>query len=59
MVGYKELILILLIVLVVFGGSRLPALAEGLAKSIKAFKRGMSSDDDIEISKKELSDKEP
>lgn len=40
--GYQELLVILVILLLLFGGSRLPQLASGLGKSIKSFKRGMS-----------------
>jgi sec-independent protein translocase protein TatA len=48
-IGVPELLLILLIVLVVFGGSRLPELGRGLGKSIRNFKeatRSSSSDKD-------------
>ncbi len=44
--GYQELLVILVILLLLFGGTRLPQLASGLAKSIKSFKRGMSESDD-------------
>ncbi|MEJ7712066.1 MAG: twin-arginine translocase TatA/TatE family subunit [Pyrinomonadaceae bacterium] len=44
--GYQELLVILVILLLLFGGTRLPQLASGLAKSIKSFKRGMSEGDD-------------
>ena len=37
--GMGELIIILLIVLVLFGASRLPAIARALGKSIKEFKK--------------------
>jgi sec-independent protein translocase protein TatA len=37
-----ELIIILVIVLVIFGASRLPQLGEGLGKAIKGFKKGIS-----------------
>ena len=40
--GYPELLIILVILLLLFGGSRLPQLASGLGKSIKAFKRGVN-----------------
>jgi sec-independent protein translocase protein TatA len=44
-----ELIVILLILLLVFGASRLPQIGEGLGKAIKGLKRGLSADDDIEV----------
>ena len=40
--GMPELIVILVIVLVIFGASRLPQLGEGLGKAIKGFKKGIS-----------------
>ena len=43
--GTGELVLILLIVLVIFGASRLPQLGEGLGKAIKGFKKGISTED--------------
>jgi sec-independent protein translocase protein TatA len=48
-IGIGELVLVLLIVLLVFGASRLPAIGEGVGKAIKNFKRGISSDDNIEV----------
>ena len=42
--GYQELLLILVIVLVLFGGSKLPELAKGLGKSMKEFKKGIEAD---------------
>jgi sec-independent protein translocase protein TatA len=37
----EHLLLILLVVLVLFGGKKIPELAGGLGKGIKEFKRGM------------------
>lgn len=48
--GMGELIIILLIVLLVFGASRLPQIGEGLGKAIKGLKRGLNTDDDIDVS---------
>lgn len=42
--GTSELILILVIVVVLFGAKKLPALGEGLAKGIKSFRTNMSDD---------------
>jgi sec-independent protein translocase protein TatA len=39
-----HLLLILFIVLIIFGPGKLPELGEGLGKSIKAFKKALSSD---------------
>lgn len=51
--GMPELIIILIIVLVIFGASRLPQLGEGLGKAIKGFKKGISTDGQDEADKKE------
>ena len=46
--GAQELMVILVIVLVLFGGSKLPDLAKSLGKSMKEFKKGIASDSDEE-----------
>jgi sec-independent protein translocase protein TatA len=59
--GTPELIIILVIALVIFGGSRLPQLGEGLGKAIRGFKKGMSDASDAAsnaASKKEKEDKD-
>ncbi|MDQ7002577.1 MAG: twin-arginine translocase TatA/TatE family subunit [Ghiorsea sp.] len=43
--GTTELILILVIVMVLFGAKKLPALGEGLAKGIKSFRTNISMED--------------
>lgn len=48
--GMPELLIVLVIVVVIFGASRLPQLGEGLGKAIKSFKKGISETQD-EISK--------
>lgn len=40
--GSTEIIVVLLIVLVMFGGSKLPQLGSGLGKAIKNFKKGLN-----------------
>ena len=40
--GYQELLIILLIVLVLFGANRLPDLARSLGSSVKEFKKGVN-----------------
>lgn len=44
MLGASELIIILLIVVVVFGATKLPQLGDGLGKAIKNFKRAVDTD---------------
>ena len=61
MIGVPELLIILAIVLVVFGASKLPAIGDALGRSIKNFKRASQGADELEVSekKKEVEAKEP
>jgi len=47
-VGVPELLIILAIVLLIFGYSRLPQLGKGLGQSIRNFKSGLRGDGDRE-----------
>jgi len=47
-IGYLELMVILVIVLVLFGGSKLPDLAKSLGKSMKEFKKGIGAEPEAE-----------
>jgi sec-independent protein translocase protein TatA len=40
--GYQELLIILVIVLILFGAQRLPDLARSLGSSVKEFKKGVA-----------------
>jgi sec-independent protein translocase protein TatA len=51
-IGFPELVVILLIVLLIFGAARLPEIARALGKSINEFKKAMK-EDDSQSSKKE------
>ena len=44
--GMGELVMILVIVTVVFGATKLPALGDGLGKAIKNFKRSIDTGGD-------------
>ena len=46
--GFTELILILVIVLIIFGAGKLPQLGEGVGKAIKGFKKSVHEADAIE-----------
>jgi sec-independent protein translocase protein TatA len=57
--GYQELLLILVIVLVLFGANRLPELARSLGSSVKEFKKGINTaEDPTAAAKKEEEEKE-
>ena len=42
--GIKEILVILLIILILFGGKRIPELARGMGKGVREFKDGMRGD---------------
>ena len=46
MLGTWEIILIVLVVLLIFGGKKIPELMRGLGKGIRSFKDGMNGKDD-------------
>lgn len=56
--GGYEVLLILLVVLLIFGGKKIPELARGLGKGIRDFKDATEGDlaDDIKGIKKEFDD---
>jgi sec-independent protein translocase protein TatA len=45
-IGQTELLIFLVIVLVLFGGSRIPSIARSLGKSITEFKKGVQGIED-------------
>jgi len=45
MPGFQELLIILLIILVIFGASKLPQLGRGLGEGIRNFKKGLKNDE--------------
>ncbi|NCQ60685.1 MAG: twin-arginine translocase TatA/TatE family subunit [Myxococcales bacterium] len=51
--GMGELLVILVIVLLIFGASRLPQIGEGIGKAVRNLKRGLSTDDDIDVTPSE------
>ena len=50
--GIQELVIILIIVLVLFGASRLPEIGKGIGQAIKNFKKATSEPDEIDITPK-------
>ena len=41
-IGFQEIIIIALIVLLLFGGKKIPELRKGLGKGVRSFKDGMN-----------------
>lgn len=48
MMGAPEIVLILVIVLIIFGGRKIPELMKGLGKGIKEFKNATDTSEEIE-----------
>ena len=55
-IGGMELVLILAVVLLFFGGAKLPQLAKGLGESVKEFKKASRDEDPSE---KKADEKKP
>jgi sec-independent protein translocase protein TatA len=50
--GMQELIIILIIVVILFGATRLPELGRGIGQAIKNFKKATSEPDEIDVTPK-------
>ena len=57
-IGMQEVIVIALIVLLLFGGKKIPELMKGLGKGVKSFKDGMKEVDDEVKEVKKMTDEE-
>lgn len=51
--GFGELVIVFLIVMLIFGAGRLPQIGEGIGKAIRNLKRGLNTDDDIDVTPSE------
>lgn len=51
--GMQEILLIALVVLLFFGGKKIPELMKGLGKGVKSFKDGMNGLEDEKKEEKE------
>lgn len=56
--GMQELIIVMIIVLVLFGATRLPELGKGIGQAIRNFRKGMSEPNEIDVTPKKESKKE-
>ncbi|MFA9372864.1 twin-arginine translocase TatA/TatE family subunit [Poseidonibacter sp.] len=56
MPGGMEWILIALVVLLLFGGKKIPELAKGLGSGIKNFKKAIKDDDETDVADKSKAD---
>jgi sec-independent protein translocase protein TatA len=55
--GAPEILIILLIVLLIFGGSQLPKLARSLGSAQKEFRKGLQEGDDDAANEKKTDSK--
>ncbi len=59
MFGTQDIILIAVIVVVLFGATKLPQIGSGLGQAIKNFKKGISEADEVDVTpQKDTSKKE-
>jgi len=64
MLGTQDILLIGVIVVVLFGATRLPQLGSGIGQAIRNFKKGVAEADEIDVTpkksnpKKEISEDE-
>lgn len=52
MIGATEIILICAVVLLIFGGKKLPELMKGMGKGVKSFKEGMNEPSEEEMNRR-------
>jgi sec-independent protein translocase protein TatA len=57
MFGTQDIILITVIVVVLFGATKLPQIGSGIGQAIKNFKKGISEADEIDVTPKKDSTK--
>ncbi len=52
MIGATEIILISAVVLLIFGGKKIPELMKGMGKGVRSFKEGLNEPSEEEMSKR-------
>lgn len=58
MLGTWEIILIVLVILLIFGGKKIPELMRGLGKGVKSFKDGVNGKEEEKEEKSKEEEKE-
>lgn len=57
-IGAPEVIIVALVVLLIFGGKKIPELMKGVGKGVNSFKKGLKDiDDDVNSDISEMSKK--
>ena len=51
-IGATELVIVLIIIVVVFGSTKLPQLGDGLGRAIKNFKRAVTNPNEVDVTPK-------
>ncbi|MGE5238497.1 MAG: twin-arginine translocase TatA/TatE family subunit [Chloroflexota bacterium] len=54
--GMQELVVILIIVIVLFGATRLPQIGKGIGEAIKNFKKATNEPEEIDVTPKKPAD---
>ena len=49
--GWTEILIVVLIIIILFGGKKIPELMSAIGKGIKEFKKGVSGEEDKEKGK--------
>ncbi|MBI3123761.1 MAG: twin-arginine translocase TatA/TatE family subunit [Ignavibacteriales bacterium] len=49
--GMTEILIILFIVILLFGGKKIPELAKGIGEGVRSFKKGLKGDESEETKK--------
>lgn len=52
-IGWTEVLVIALVVLLLFGGKKIPEMMKGLGKGVRSFKEGLRDVDDENKNKKD------
>lgn len=55
--GTQELMIILIIVIILFGATRLPQIGKGIGEAIRNFKKATSEKDEIDVTPKKDEEK--
>lgn len=50
-IGVQELLLLALIILLIFGGRKIPELMKGIGKGVRSFKEGMNENESTDTAK--------
>ena len=56
-IGFQEILIIAIVVLLFFGGKKIPELMKGLGKGVRSFKDGMNGNDAKEESSERVEEK--